>query len=84
MPRETPTAAAIRAMGDKARAKRTMAALGLPTVPGSDGVVADVATALDALHLFAVETLADLARQVEQFVVGRHDPTGLTGLFDGA
>src|SRR5262245_549650 len=30
----------IRRMGDKAEAKRTMIAAGVPTVPGSDGVVA--------------------------------------------
>ena len=31
---------AIRRMGDKAEARRTMAALGLPTIPGSAGVLA--------------------------------------------
>jgi len=32
----------IRRMGDKAEAKRTMKSAGLPMVPGSDGVIADV------------------------------------------
>src|SRR5205814_1411055 len=32
----------IRRMGDKAEAKRTMKAAGLPMVPGSDGILADV------------------------------------------
>ncbi len=32
----------IRRMGDKAEAKRTMRSAGLPMVPGSDGVIADV------------------------------------------
>jgi acetyl-CoA carboxylase biotin carboxylase subunit len=36
-----PTADAIRRMGDKAEAKRTMAAAGLPTIPGSEGVLRD-------------------------------------------
>ena len=31
----------IRSMGDKATARRTMDKLGVPTVPGSDGVVSD-------------------------------------------
>jgi len=31
----------IRAMGDKATARRTMMDLGVPTVPGSDGVISD-------------------------------------------
>jgi acetyl-CoA carboxylase biotin carboxylase subunit len=37
-----PPPEAIRRMGDKAAAKRTMAEGGLPTIPGSAGVVTDV------------------------------------------
>ena len=37
-----PTADQIRLMGDKAMARRTMAEQGVPTVPGSDGAIADV------------------------------------------
>ena len=37
-----PSAAAIRKMGDKAEAKKTMAAAGVPTVPGTIGLIADV------------------------------------------
>jgi acetyl-CoA carboxylase biotin carboxylase subunit len=40
-----PSAAAIRAMGDKTEARRRMAAAGVPTVPGSADPVADVAAA---------------------------------------
>ena len=36
-----PPASAIRTMGDKVRAIRTMKAAGVPTVPGSDGVLGD-------------------------------------------
>jgi acetyl-CoA carboxylase biotin carboxylase subunit len=36
----------IRRMGDKAEAKRTMKAAGLPMVPGSDGVLTDVDEAI--------------------------------------
>ena len=32
----------IRRMGDKAEARRTMQAAGVPTIPGSDGVISDV------------------------------------------
>ncbi len=39
-----PPAAAIRAMGDKARAKRLMQAAGVPCVPGYDGPEQDDAT----------------------------------------
>jgi geranyl-CoA carboxylase alpha subunit len=39
-----PPAAAIRAMGDKARAKRLMLAAGVPCVPGFDGPEQDDAT----------------------------------------
>lgn len=41
-----PSAEAIQKMGDKAVAKKTMIEAGVPVVPGSDGVVADAATAL--------------------------------------
>jgi len=38
-----PTSDQIRTMGDKANARTTMVAAGVPVVPGSDGSVADVA-----------------------------------------
>ncbi|MEE2876192.1 MAG: acetyl-CoA carboxylase biotin carboxylase subunit [Candidatus Neomarinimicrobiota bacterium] len=37
-----PSADTIRAMGEKATAKRTMQAAGVPVVPGSDGIVSSV------------------------------------------
>ncbi len=40
-----PDAATIRRMGDKAAARATAAACGVPTVPGSEGRVTDAATA---------------------------------------
>src|SRR5690349_22413560 len=42
-----PSAAHIRMMGDKIAAKEAMAKLGVPLVPGSNGVVADLAKARD-------------------------------------
>ncbi len=36
-----PTPEAMRAMGDKSTAKETMQSAGVPTVPGSDGIVED-------------------------------------------
>ena len=42
-----PPAHAIRRMGDKAEAKRTMASAGLPTIPGSEGVLTDSRQALE-------------------------------------
>jgi acetyl-CoA carboxylase biotin carboxylase subunit len=41
-----PSPEMIRRMGDKAEAKRTMKAAGLPLVPGSEGVLADADEAL--------------------------------------
>jgi acetyl-CoA carboxylase biotin carboxylase subunit len=40
-----PSANQIQAMGDKATARKTMQRLGVPTVPGSEGLVADVENA---------------------------------------
>jgi acetyl-CoA carboxylase biotin carboxylase subunit len=41
-----PTAEQIRLMGDKAAARRTMAGVGVPTVPGSEGPVDDIEQAV--------------------------------------
>jgi acetyl-CoA carboxylase, biotin carboxylase subunit len=41
-----PTPAQIRAMGDKATARATMMEVGVPTVPGSDGIVQTVEEAI--------------------------------------
>jgi acetyl-CoA carboxylase biotin carboxylase subunit len=41
-----PTPAQIRAMGDKITAKETMIKAGVPVVPGSDGLVHDIKTAM--------------------------------------
>jgi acetyl-CoA carboxylase, biotin carboxylase subunit len=41
-----PSPAAMRAMGDKSTAKDTMKRVGVPTVPGSDGLLADADEAL--------------------------------------
>jgi acetyl-CoA carboxylase biotin carboxylase subunit len=41
-----PSAEQIRLMGDKAAARRTMAGVGVPTVPGSEGAVDDVERAV--------------------------------------
>ncbi|MGB3403082.1 MAG: acetyl-CoA carboxylase biotin carboxylase subunit [Microcoleaceae cyanobacterium] len=42
-----PTPAAMRAMGDKSTAKETMQRVKVPTVPGSDGLIADEKEALE-------------------------------------
>ncbi|MGE5552786.1 MAG: acetyl-CoA carboxylase biotin carboxylase subunit [Betaproteobacteria bacterium] len=42
-----PSAAAIELMGDKATAKKTMAAAGVPVVPGSEGAVSDETEAVE-------------------------------------
>jgi propionyl-CoA carboxylase alpha chain len=43
-----PSPSAIRAMGDKIESKRLAAAAGVPTLPGSDGAIADTNEALAA------------------------------------
>ena len=42
-----PSPQAIRSMGDKSTAKATMQGVGVPTVPGSDGLLADPAEAAE-------------------------------------
>ncbi len=43
-----PTAEQIRTMGDKVAARRTMAAAGVPVIPGSENAIADVRAAREA------------------------------------
>ncbi|MCS7030209.1 MAG: acetyl-CoA carboxylase biotin carboxylase subunit, partial [Gloeomargarita sp. SKYG116] len=45
-----PTPQAIRAMGDKSNAKRTMQQAGVPVIPGSEGLLTDETTALRVAH----------------------------------
>jgi acetyl-CoA carboxylase, biotin carboxylase subunit len=45
-----PTAEVIGKMGDKAEARRLMRTAGVPTVPGSDGVVRDISEARQAIR----------------------------------
>ncbi len=42
-----PTPEQIRAMGDKATARRTMMKVGVPTVPGSEGIISDPDEAIE-------------------------------------
>ncbi|MBO0725414.1 MAG: acetyl-CoA carboxylase biotin carboxylase subunit [Blastocatellia bacterium] len=42
-----PSPEVIRMMGDKAQAKRTMAAAGVPVTPGSEGLIEDEETAIE-------------------------------------
>jgi len=52
-----PSASVIRLMGDKATARRTMAAAGLPVVPGSDGILPSADEALVAAREFGFPVL---------------------------
>ncbi|MBE6357364.1 MAG: hypothetical protein E7058_09700 [Lentisphaerae bacterium] len=45
-----PTAEAMRALGDKAIARDTMKKAGVPTTPGSDGLIKDEDQALEWAH----------------------------------
>lgn len=45
-----PRPATIRALGDKAQARKTMLAADVPVIPGSDGIVADDRQALALAH----------------------------------
>ena len=56
-----PTAEQIRLMGDKAVARRNMAAAGVPTVPGSTGAVPDADAALAIAHEIGFPVLVKAA-----------------------
>ncbi|MEZ4500362.1 MAG: acetyl-CoA carboxylase biotin carboxylase subunit [Thermomicrobiales bacterium] len=45
-----PSAEVIAKMGDKAQARQIMKAAGVPTVPGSDGAIRDIAEAQEAIR----------------------------------
>lgn len=52
-----PTADQIRSMGDKATAKETVKAAGIPLVPGSDGLVSGVEEALEIAEVVGYPVL---------------------------
>jgi len=56
-----PTAEQIRTMGDKITAKTTMAALGVPLVPGSAGEVPDLAAAIEVAETIRYPVLIKAA-----------------------
>lgn len=45
-----PTPDSIRAMGDKAQARKTMIAAGVPVLPGSDGPISDIEEAIEVAN----------------------------------
>ncbi len=45
-----PTPDSIRAMGDKAQARKTMIAAGVPVLPGSDGPISDIDEAVEVAN----------------------------------
>lgn len=80
-----PSPESMRLMGDKSTAKRTMQEAGVPTVPGSDGLVADetMATELSRKIGFPlmIKATAGGGGRGMRFV---HDPNDLSKLFMAA
>jgi acetyl-CoA carboxylase biotin carboxylase subunit len=56
-----PSAEVIRAMGDKIEARKIAAAAGVPTIPGSDGAVADATVARDIAEAIGYPILVKAA-----------------------
>ena len=56
-----PSAEVITKMGDKAQARQIMKAAGVPTVPGSDGIVRDTAEAREAVRKIGYPVLIKAA-----------------------
>jgi acetyl-CoA carboxylase, biotin carboxylase subunit len=80
-----PSPESMRLMGDKSTAKRTMQAAGVPTVPGSDGLVADEAMAQELSRKIGfplmIKATAGGGGRGMRFV---HDPNDLGKLFMAA
>jgi acetyl-CoA carboxylase biotin carboxylase subunit len=56
-----PPSSGIRLMGDKVRARETMRALGVPVLPGSDGVVRSVEEALAVIERIGLPVILKAA-----------------------
>ncbi len=80
-----PSPESMRLMGDKSTAKRTMQDAGVPTVPGSDGLVADEAMAQELSRKIGfplmIKATAGGGGRGMRFV---HDPNDLGKLFMAA
>jgi acetyl-CoA carboxylase, biotin carboxylase subunit len=80
-----PSPESMRLMGDKSTAKRTMQEAGVPTIPGSDGLVADEAMATELSRKIGfplmIKATAGGGGRGMRFV---HDPNDLGKLFMAA
>jgi acetyl-CoA carboxylase biotin carboxylase subunit len=80
-----PSPEVIRRMGDKAEARRTMIAAGVPTVPGSEGVVEDLEHAeAEAERLGYPLLIKASAGGGGRGMRVVHEPDQLAGQFDAA
>ncbi|MEX0843254.1 MAG: acetyl-CoA carboxylase biotin carboxylase subunit [Gemmatimonadota bacterium] len=80
-----PTPEQIRAMGDKATARETMVRAGVPTVPGSDGVMNDLEEAVGLAPKigFPIMIKASAGGGGKGMRIA-HDAAGFPRLFEGA
>ncbi|MEX2529781.1 MAG: acetyl-CoA carboxylase biotin carboxylase subunit [Gemmatimonadota bacterium] len=80
-----PTPDQIRAMGDKATARETMVRAGVPTVPGSDGVMNDLEEAVGLAPKigFPIMIKASAGGGGKGMRIA-HDAAGFPRLFEGA
>ena len=80
-----PTAEQIRSMGDKATARETMVRAGVPTVPGSDGVLTDLEEAIRLAPKigFPIMIKASAGGGGKGMRIA-HDAAGFPKLFEGA
>jgi acetyl-CoA carboxylase biotin carboxylase subunit len=80
-----PTPAQIRSMGDKATARRTMMEVGVPTVPGSEGVINELAEAEEVAGQigFPIMIKASAGGGGKGMRIAR-DPEGFATLFTAA
>ena len=70
------TAAQINSMGDKASAKETMKKAGVPTIPGSEGLLQTVKQGIEIAKKIGYPVIFDITHSIRKYGIPSADPKG--------